>query len=290
MFMTSTKELFLWIQTINQNDERDLDALYIFLDLMGGISKKELTLLKLKQKESTYLQKDLKTLKKKWLDYSQNSKPIQYVCKSTYWRNLKLELTEKVLIPRVETEQIVEIAYDILRDKEKKIIFADLGTGSGAIAISLSLLSDKWKGLATDIDEDALFVAKNNYKKITNFENLDFFCGSWWEPLQDYSEKIDIAISNPPYIPQDVYKKLPNSIKNFEPKIALHGGEDGLYHIKKIIANAPKFLKKGGWLILENHFDQSQEIKYFMREYGFNSIKTINDLFGIGRFTIGRYK
>ena len=101
---------------------------------------------------------------------------------------------------------------------------------------------------------------------------------------------INLVVSNPPYIPRKVYESLPSSVMDFEPKKALYGGEDGLSHIKQIISDAPKFLVKGGWIILENHFDQSKKIKNLLQEYGFNSMKTINDSFGIGRFTIGRYK
>ena len=152
------------------------------------------------------------------------------------------------------------------------------------------MLNNDWRGLATDIDEKALNVAKKNFQNISDKQNLDFFCGSWWQPLKSYSGMIDLVISNPPYIPEAVYKKLPSSVRDFEPMEALYGGEDGLSHIKEIITGAPKFLKKGGWIILENHYDQSQQVKGILRDNGFDAIKTINDLFGIGRFTIGRYK
>ena len=101
---------------------------------------------------------------------------------------------------------------------------------------------------------------------------------------------INLVVSNPPYIPRKIYESLPSSVIDFEPKKALYGGEDGLSHIKQIISDAPDFLAKDGWLILENHFDQSKKIKDLLRKFGFDSVKTINDTFGIGRFTIGRYK
>jgi len=288
MHKVSTKDLFLWIQDI-QKKEEDYDSLYLFLDLMGGISRSELSSLKINSKETVELNQDLDILKTKWLQYSQDNKPIQYICGNSYWRDFKLEVSNQVLIPRVETEQIVEIAYDIFNVKEK-VLFADLGTGSGAIAIGLSAANNNWTGLVTDVDENVLKIARRNYRNISNCSNLHFFCGSWWKPLKDYACMIDLVISNPPYIPKDIYDKLPSSVKNFEPMIALCGGEDGLLHIKKIILGAPKFLKEGGWIILENHFDQSQKIKKILQENGFSSVKTINDYFGIGRFTIGRYK
>ena len=289
MFEISTKELFLWIKDIKKN-KQGIDDFYLLLDLLGGISKSELLLLKINAQEKVNLNIDLFSLKKKWLEYIKISKPIQYISGSSYWRNFKFELTNDVLIPRVETEQIVEIASNIFDYEDKKIIFADLGTGSGTISISLVVENSNWKGLATDIDINAIQVAQKNHKKICSESDINFYCGNWWEPLKKYSGRINLAISNPPYIPRSVYEKLPSSVKDFEPKIALYGGEDGLYHIQQIISEAPKFLVKGGWLILENHFDQSKKIKNLLRDYGFNSLKTINDTFGIGRFTIGRYK
>ena len=289
MFEISTKELFLWIKDIKKN-KQGIDDFYLLLDLLGGISKSELLLLKINAQEKVNLNIDLFSLKKKWLEYIKLSKPIQYISGSSYWRNFKFELTNDVLIPRVETEQIVEIASNIFDYEDKKIIFADLGTGSGTISISLVVENSNWKGLATDIDINAIQVAQKNHKKICSESDINFYCGNWWEPLKKYSGRINLAISNPPYIPRSVYEKLPSSVKDFEPKIALYGGEDGLYHIQQIISDAPKFLVKGGWLILENHFDQSKKIKNLLRNYGFNSLKTINDTFGIGRFTIGRYK
>ena len=289
MFEISTKELFLWIKDIKKN-KQGIDDFYQLLDLLGGISKSELLLLKINAQEKVNLNIDLISLKKKWLEYIKLSKPIQYIIGCSYWRDFKFELTNDVLIPRVETEQIVEIASNIFDYEDKNIIFADLGTGSGTISISLVVENSNWKGLATDIDINAIQVAQKNHKKICSESDINFYCGNWWEPLKKYSGRINLAISNPPYIPRSVYEKLPSSVKDFEPKIALYGGEDGLYHIQQIISEAPKFLVKGGWLILENHFDQSKKIKNLLRDYGFNSMKTINDTFGIGRFTIGRYK
>jgi len=289
MYEVSTKDLFLWIRDI-KNYRKDIDDFYLLLDLIGGVSRSDLFLLKINSKNKVCLNVDFHSLKKKWTEHVQRSKPIQYIARSAYWRNCKLDITEDVLIPRVETEQITEIANNIVGSKDKKILFADLGTGSGSIAISLVLENKNWKGIATDIDINALKVAQKNHEKISSKSNINFYCGNWWEPLIHYAGRIDLAISNPPYIPRNIYERLPSSVIDFEPKKALYGGEDGLSHIKQIIKDAPKFLVKGGWLILENHFDQTKKIKTLLREYGFDSLNTINDIFGIGRFTIGRYK
>ena len=119
---------------------------------------------------------------------------------------------------------------------------------------------------------------------------MKFYCGNWWSPLESFKGNLDLAISNPPYIPRATYEKLPKEVKNFEPKVALLGGEDGLKHIREIIQKAPLFLKEKGWLILENHFDQGEKVKQLLIKNKFTSIEIVKDLSGIGRFTIGRYK
>ena len=147
-----------------------------------------------------------------------------------------------------------------------------------------------WEGKATDIDQDALEIATQNYINSSSYSNVRFFCGHWWNPLEIFKGKLDLAISNPPYIPKDTYEKLPKEVRNFEPKIALLGGEDGLNHLKEIIQKAPLFLREKGWLILENHFDQGEKVKQLLIKNEFTSIEIVKDLSGIGRFTIGRYK
>ena len=225
-----------------------------------------------------------------WDDHLLKSCPIQYLCGITYWRDLKLKVTNKVLIPRPETELIVDIVFNIFQSKSEKLFFAELGTGSGAISITLALAYPLSNGVATDIDRDVLEIANKNFINSSKQSNLKFYCGNWWSPLKNFKGKLDLAISNPPYIPKDTYEKLPKEVKNFEPKLALLGGEDGLKHIREIIQKAPLFLKEKGWLILENHFDQGEKVKEILIKNKFTSIEIVKDLSGIGRFTIGRYK
>ena len=247
-------------------------------------------MLNLNPNGNLYLKKNLDFLESIWEDHLFNSHPIQYLCGITFWRDLKLKVTNKVLIPRPETELIVDIVFNIFREKSEKLFFAELGTGSGAISIALALAYPFSDGVATDIDQDALKIAIKNYINSSKQSNLKFYCGNWFSPLESFKGKLDLAISNPPYIPRDTYEKLPKEVKNFEPKVALLGGEDGLKHIREIIQKAPLFLKEKGWLILENHFDQSEKVKQLLIKNEFTSIKIVKDLSGIGRFTIGRYK
>ena len=137
--------------------------------------------------------------------------------------------------------------------------------------------------------EKILGLKEGDLSPIKN-SNLKFVCGNWWKPLENFKGKLDLVISNPPYIPQKIYNNLPIEVKNYEPKIALLGGEDGLDHIRKIVRHAPLYLKEKGWLIIENHFDQGSRVKELFRENRFTSIEVLKDFSGIGRFTIGRYK
>ncbi len=156
--------------------------------------------------------------------------------------------------------------------------------------IALALENPSWEGIATDIDKNAIDIASRNFMNYSNQKNLTFCCGHWWNPLETLKGELELVISNPPYIPEEIYKKLPVEVKNFEPKIALLGGEDGLEHIREIIYNAPSYLKEKGWLIIENHFDQGSIVKQLFLDNRFTSVKVLKDFSGIGRFTIGRYK
>ena len=285
----SVKELLFW-RKAQLSKGGDKESLSFLLDSLGGLSNKDFNLCKINSDYNFYLRKNLDHLESIWEDHLLNSSPLQYLCGVTFWRDLKLIVSEKVLIPRPETELIVDIVIKLFGKNTRKLLFAELGTGSGAISIALAQAYPLWNGIATDIDQEALAIAIKNYINSSKQSNLKFYCGHWWRPFESFKGKLDLAISNPPYIPVDTYEKLPQEVKNFEPKIALLGGEDGLKHIREIIQKAPLFLKERGWLILENHFDQGEKVKQLLIKNRFTSVEIVNDLSGVGRFTIGRYK
>jgi len=289
MLSISVEEFLIWKKKqLSKGGEQQSFAL--LLDCIGGISASDLNLINIKIEGNLHLKKNLAFLESIWNEHLIKSCPIQYLCGITFWRDLKIKVTNKVLIPRPETELMVDIVFNIFQKKSEKLFFAELGTGSGAISIALALAYPLSEGVATDIDQHALEIATKNFINSSKQSNLKFYCGDWWTPLESFKGKIDLAISNPPYIPKDTYEKLPKEVKNFEPKVALLGGEDGLKHIRKIIQKAPLFLKENGWLILENHFDQGEKVKQLLLKNQFTSIEIVKDFSGIGRFTIGRYK
>ncbi len=289
MLSISVEEFLSWKKK-QLSKGGDHQSFSILLDCIGGLSTSDLNQMIINPEGKLHLKKNLEFLEYIWNEHLLKSCPIQYLCGITFWRDLKLKVTNKVLIPRPETELIVDIVFNIFRKNSEKLFFAELGTGSGAISIALALAYPFSEGVATDIDQDALEIATKNYINSSKQSNLKFYCGNWWSPLESFKGKIDLAISNPPYIPKATYERLPKEVKNFEPKVALLGGNDGLKHIREIIQKAPLFLKEKGWLILENHFDQGEKVKQLLIKNKFKSIEIVSDLSGIGRFTIGRYK
>jgi len=289
MLSISVKEFLFWKKK-QLSKGGDQQSFAVLLDCLGGIKMCHQYMMNVKPEGKVYLKRNLDYLGSIWDNHLQESHPIQYLCGITFWRDLKLKVTNKVLIPRPETELIVDIVFNIFQKKSEKLFFAELGTGSGAISIALALAYPLSKGVATDIEQDALEIANKNFINSSKQSNLKFYCGYWWTPFESFKGKLDLAISNPPYIPKDTYEKLPKEVKNFEPKVALLGGEDGLKHIREIIQKAPFFLKKNGWIILENHHDQGEKVKQLLIQNKFTSIDILKDFSGIGRFTIGRYK
>ena len=289
MHRVSAKEFSLW-QKKQLLKGGSQESLFLILEAFGGITYDEINIIRLNSSGYLHLKEKLCLIETIWEEHVFSFIPVQYLCGYSYWRDLKLRVSDKVLIPRPETELVIDIILKIFRRNQNDIVFAELGTGSGAISIALALANPSWKGFATDIDKNVIEIALKNFRNFSSQSNLRFYLGHWWSPLDNLKGELDLVISNPPYIPKDTYEKLPKGVKNYEPKIALFGGDDGLFHIREIIQNAPMYLKEKGWLIIENHFDQGERVRKLFLENGFTSIEVINDYSGVGRFTIGRYK
>ena len=130
-------------------------------------------------------------------------------------RDLKLKGTKQGLNPRAETESIGGSVFNIFLKESEKLFVDELGTGARAISIALASAYPLWDGIATDIDQDALEIATKNYINSSSQSNLRFCYGNWWTPLESFKGKLDLVISNPPYIPMDTYEKLPTEVRNF---------------------------------------------------------------------------
>ena len=207
--------------------------------------------------------------------------PVAYLIGTKEFFGLNFVVTPEVLIPRPDTEILTQRAIEFLQSFEGEKIFADLGTGSGAICISVLKFCKIARAAAVDISEKSLEVAEFNAKKLNVDDRINFFCGNLFEPFAE--KKFAAIISNPPYIPTAELKNLQAEVKR-EPKIALDGGADGLNFYREIISKAPKFLFGGGLLAVEVGINQAATVKNFIESDGnFHGTGILKDLAGIER-------
>ncbi len=205
--------------------------------------------------------------------------PIAYLTGQKEFFGLALQVDARVLDPRPDTETLVEWALALLPGNGESARLADLGTGSGAIALALQHERPKADVWAVDASRDALTVAEANAERLQL--PVKFAHGSWLTPLDG---RFDLIVSNPPYIPaSDPHL----ATLTHEPLSALASGEDGLVDIRQIIEQAPALLKPHGWLLLEHGWDQSEAVQQLLRDAGFSDVQSRADLAGIARCTGG---
>ena len=209
--------------------------------------------------------------------------PVAYLTGSRGFWSLELAVTPATLVPRPETEWLVELALErIPADAEARV--ADLGTGSGAIALAIAKERPRARVVATDASEAALEVARGNARR-HRIGNVEFRHGDWLAPL--HGERFDLVASNPPYIALGD-PHLDEGDLRFEPPSALSSGSDGLDAIRAIVRAAPAHLRAGGWLLLEHGWEQGGAVRALLHEAGFANIATERDLEGRDRVTLGR--
>ncbi|MFH1389858.1 MAG: peptide chain release factor N(5)-glutamine methyltransferase [Candidatus Margulisiibacteriota bacterium] len=207
--------------------------------------------------------------------------PTAYIVGYQPFMGLDIKVDQRVLIPRPETELLVEKIFTLLPNHliPYSPIIADIGTGSGCIAISLAKSLPNVKVLAIDLSVDALALAKEN--AITHGVNVSFFEGYLLSPLK---EKVDLIVSNPPYIPTADLAGLEPDVKDWEPISALDGGPDGLDYIRRLINESPAHLNPGGKLMFEFGFGQAEAIKtLFAADNRYSQVEIFNDYAGIPR-------
>lgn len=209
--------------------------------------------------------------------------PVAYLTgRQAFW-SMDLRVTPATLIPRPDTELLVELALQINGD-DANMIVADLGTGSGAVALALANEMPAWDIYATDCSLDALSVAKENAERLA-IKNITFSQGDWCDALPQ--RLFDIIVSNPPYVATgDLH--LAQSVYDYEPHVALFSEEHGLSDIRRIISTAFNYLKPGAHLMLEHGFQQAEEVRKLLAKAGYVDIKTASDLAGLDRVTLGK--
>lgn len=212
-----------------------------------------------------------------WVVRRAAGQPLAYLVGEAEFRGRVFQVSPAVLIPRPETEVLIELALDRMRAlAAPKVV--DLGTGSGIVAISLALECPQASIATVDLSQEAIAVARNNAGRLG--AKVDFFQGDWFVPLA--GQRFDLVVSNPPYVaagdPHLALNGLPH-----EPQMALTDGADGLDCIRRIVADAPLHLNSGGWLLVEHGYDQGEACRNLLTAAGFKSASTFPDLAGIDR-------
>ncbi len=217
-------------------------------------------------------------------------KPVQYIIGSTEFFGLELKVDRSVLIPRPETETLVEVVLEHLRGVDQPRII-DVGTGSGAIAISLAKNLGGSFVFATDISTEALAVAKENANRHDVQRQIEFVSGDLLDPLVDRNigGTIDCVVSNPPYVSRDEFDGLPREVRDFEPIVALQTDEEGTLFHRNIVEKSLDFLRGGGILALEVGLGQAGKVGDLIRNQGgFDKAEIKKDLGGIERIVLAR--
>ena len=208
-----------------------------------------------------------------------NHIPLQHLTGRQEFMGLEFLVNENVLVPRADTETLVE---EVLKDLHDGMRVLNMCTGSGCIILSLLKFSNDCEGVGVDISEKALEVAKSNSEALNI--NATFIQGDLFENVEG---KFDILVSNPPYIRTCEIEELMPEVRDHDPFIALNGHETGVFFYEKIVAQAPKFLNRGGLLAFEIGCDQGKEVSDIMSRGGFKNVEVINDLCGNPRVVKG---
>ena len=289
--------LFNWYQEAkkaaiaNNIEPAEVDWL---LQTVTGLSSLALRLGSFKQQAQISSQKSLSELEMLWKKRLQKRLPVQYLVETVFWRRFQLKVTPAVLIPRPETELIVEIAQEAARHNQSpqsQQHWVDLGTGSGAIALGLRDIFPEANIHAVDLSQAALEIARENAVRLQLDRNLNFYCGSWWEPLSFLQGKVTGMVSNPPYIPTPEVAKLEPEVSLHEPNLALDGGVDGLDDIRYLVRAAPEYLASRGIWLIEIMLGQSDLVVELLKQQGeYYDVKVFLDLNGLERFVLAYRK
>jgi len=286
----SGQDLSCWYQQAKQAaianniDPNELDWL---IETITSVDKLSLRLGTFPKESQVNSNTSLSELNRLWQQRLQEGLPVQYLVETVFWRRFQLKVTPAVLIPRPETELIIDIAQENNLITKPGQNWVDLGTGSGAIAFGLADIFPQATIHAVDLSWDALKIAQENGHNLKLEQNIQFYQGSWWSPLEFLKGKVAGMISNPPYIPTSDLNSLQPEVVNHEPHLALDGGEDGLDDIRYLVATAPNYLVSDGLWLIELMVGQAKVVVELLKQQGeYYDVKVFSDLAGIERFVL----
>lgn len=261
------------------------------LQEVAGLDKLSLRVGASQPRSSILIKQPLSVLTQLWQQRLRDRTPVQYLAGIAHWRHFSLKVAPGVLIPRPETEILVDLALNALQNSPNPELasgnWVDLGTGSGAIALGLAQVLTKATIYGVDVSEEALAIAKQNAIALGLAERIHFSQGSWWSPLETLKGKVSGMVSNPPYIPTDAIAELQPEVAQHEPHLALDGGSDGLDCIRHLVNTAPDYLVSGGIWLIEMMAGQAEPVVRLLQEKGcYDKIQLFTDLADIERFAL----
>lgn len=260
------------------------------LQALTPLNRLDLHLGTFKQRSQIPINTDPAKLLALWQRRIEDRVPVQYLIGKTVWREFELQVSPAVLIPRPETELLIDIAQQSVEDGPHSATgghWADLGTGSGAIALGLATAFPAAKIHAVDVSSAALAIAQANAATYHLTKRIHFYQGSWLEPLAPLKGQLQGLVSNPPYIPRQEVFALQPEVSQHEPHLALDGGDDGLECIRHLIVTAPDYLQSGGLWLIEMMAGQAQLVADLLAQNGnYTRIQIHPDLAGIERFAL----
>ncbi|MBD1914883.1 MULTISPECIES: peptide chain release factor N(5)-glutamine methyltransferase [Cyanophyceae] len=273
----------------------DADEVDWLLMAVADVERLALRLGTVQQRATIPLCYSLAELERRWQQRLTDRTPVQYLVGETPWRDLMLTVSPAVLIPRPETELIIDlaeaaIARSPIGDQLAQGIWVDMGTGSGAIALGLAQTFPLAQILAVDFSVEALAIAQKNAARAGLSNRVTFYQGSWFEPLDAYRGQLSAVVSNPPYIPSALLPTLQPEVIHHEPVDALDGGDDGLDDLRLLAAQASDYLVPGGLWLVEMMAGQGEAVKALLEAQGcYRDIQICLDLAGRDRFVQAIY-
>ncbi|MDJ0615251.1 MAG: peptide chain release factor N(5)-glutamine methyltransferase [Calothrix sp. MO_192.B10] len=264
------------------------------LQEVAGLDRLAISLQSFKDWSQIELQLPLEELEVLWRRRLDERLPVQYITGITPWRQFNLMVSSAVLIPRPETECLIDLAVTTVQSVGESLQldrghWVDLGTGSGAIALGLADAFPKATIHAIDRSKDALAIAQKNADNYGLTERIHFYQGSWWQPLDFLKGQFSGMVSNPPYIPSGILPELQAEVVRHEPHMALDGGESGLDCIRHLINVSPTYLRPGGLWLIEMMAGQAEIVRQLLENQGsYYNIQIHPDLEGIERFAIAQ--